>query len=210
MEGAQGMDIVASYVRFDLKNSTGGLKGLFEYDPRNSTVDIDKLDSMALAKAGTRFNSEAQIDAITSIGNTTFLAGNFTYADTDDSDKLHNIVAFDDQKIKSLADDGLNNQVNALLSLDGLVYVGGSFTGTSGNGNHTSVHNAAAYDPKKKEWSQLNGKGLNGPVRYIAKFPVNVTSGSTETAVAFSGSFTKILAKSGSDDDISASGFAVW
>ncbi|EGD99637.1 hypothetical protein TESG_06982 [Trichophyton tonsurans CBS 112818] len=197
----QGMiDFVASRIRFQLISSTGGLNGLYEYDPKATTVDTNFTQS-AINKAGTELEPEAIINSLVWDKDTLFIAGNFTNASTS------NIVSLLDGVSSPLSQDGLNFAVKTMQLLDGLLYVGGNFSNTAA-GDNDKLASVAAYSISDKAWHSL-GAGVNGPVTSLVLFPTNVTSGKTETTIAANGLFTEINAADGRPA-IPANGFAVW
>ncbi|KAI5305742.1 hypothetical protein KEM56_003443, partial [Ascosphaera pollenicola] len=206
LEGSRGMEIVASFSRFQkVSNMSHDLNGLFTYDPSSQSVSIESLTVTSFMQIGSDLSAEAQINAIATVDNTLMMGGNFTNGDN--GDEFKDILAVEGDKAESLTDGGLDNQVNALLALDSLLYVGGSFKRTANGGEQ--LLNAAIYNTKEKKWEGLGAKGLNDAVHYIAEFPVNISS-KVESAVAFSGNFTRIIPSSGNNNEISVPGFAVW
>ncbi|HMS42296.1 MAG TPA: kelch repeat-containing protein, partial [Pyrinomonadaceae bacterium] len=62
----------------------------------------------------------------------------------------------------------LNNEVQAMTAdANGMIYVGGSFSGTA-DGVITNLSRIARYNPATKTWSALPNNGLNGPVFALA------------------------------------------
>ncbi|EFR03149.1 hypothetical protein MGYG_06144 [Nannizzia gypsea CBS 118893] len=194
------IDFVASRIRFQLISSTGGLNGLYEYDPKATTVDTNFTRS-AINKAGTELEPEATVNSLVWDKDTLFIAGSFTNASTS------NIVSLLDGKASPLAQDGLNFAVKTMQLLDGLLYVGGNFSKTA-NEKSDNLGGVAAYSISDKSWHAL-GAGVNGPVTSLVLFPTNVTAGKTETTIAVNGLFTEINA-AGGRPAIPANGFAVW
>lgn len=206
IEGSRGIDIVASFVRFEkISNMSHDLNGIFTYDPSAHGASIDTLTQTSLVKIGSDLDPKAQINAITTIGSTLLMGGNFT--NTDDGEQFKDILSIDGDKAESLTDGGLDNQVNSLLPLNGLLYVGGAFKKTANGGEE--FLNAAIYNSKEGKWEGLGAKGFNGAVQYVTEFPVNISS-KMESAVAFTGNFTRIVPSPGKSNEISVPGFAVW
>ena len=199
-DSPDGMQVVASRVRFQLINSTDGLNGMFEYNPNEAVVDTDFSES-AINRAGTDLKSGAVVNSLLTIGDTIYAAGDFS------DDVFENIMAFSNNQTRSLPNSGLNAPVADMYSYDDVLYIGGNFTNTS-TPNITGLNNVAAYSPSNNSWIAL-GQGLNGPVTYVVPVKINVTSGTPETTISFSGSFTQIAA-TGSDAAIDVDGFAIW
>ncbi|KAL2385627.1 hypothetical protein RJZ90_001188 [Blastomyces dermatitidis] len=203
--GQEDITVVASRIRFQLISSTGGLNGLFEFDPSHEKINSD-FSTSGLNKAGTDLEPDAAIKTLASDNDTIFVGGDFS------SPTFKNIMSFTNGKPSSLPDGGLNSPVNAMLLLDDTLFVGGSFSATSGSGeagdSESRLMNVASYSLSQKAWSPL-GAGVDGLVESIVQFSVNLTDDGPEIAVGFSGSFTRILTF---DHHRSkrAPGFAVW
>ena len=192
--------VVASRVRFDLIASTGGLNGLFEFNPDVAIVDTNFANS-AINNAGTSLDPGARITALATHDQTIYAGGNFS--DT----VFENVMAFTDNNATSLPGGGLNAAVSALYSLDDFLYVAGNFTNTS-QGDVPGLNNVAAFSYSKNEWIAL-AAGLNGPVERIVPIRINTTDNQPETCISFNGAFTQILA-SGSSRASNAPRLAVW
>ncbi|KIY00380.1 uncharacterized protein Z520_04065 [Fonsecaea multimorphosa CBS 102226] len=196
--------VVASRVKFGFTSTTGGLNGLFDYDPNNHTIDYATADfsKSAINNAGTTLKPNANVLALATRDNTIYAAGRFS------DDVFENIMAFHNNSPSSLPDGGLNAAVNDMYSLDDFLYVGGNFTNTA-QGNVDGLSNVAAYQYSKDAWVPL-GAGLDGPVEAVEPMQLNISqSGGPETVIAFSGSFTRILA-SGSNSVSRVGGLAIW
>lgn len=192
--------IVASRVRFSGNPSTGGLNGLFDFDPNVAVVDLDFSQS-AINNAGTMLQPNAQISALAMHEDTIYAAGSFA------DDSFTNIMSFANNKAQSLPNGGLNAAVTDIYSSDDFLYVGGNFTGTTKNGP-SGLQNVASYSYADDRWVAL-GAGLDGPVMDIVPFQLNITSDQVETVIGVSGVFQTILATS-DDPQWPVDGFAVW
>ncbi|OAG35257.1 hypothetical protein AYO21_10593 [Fonsecaea monophora] len=196
--------VVASRVKFGFTSTTGGLNGLFDYDPDNQTVDYATADfsKSAINNAGTTLKPNANVLALATRDDTIYAAGRFS------DDVFENIMAFRNNNASSLPDGGLNDAVNDLYSLDDFLYVAGNFTNTV-QANVDGLSNVAAYQYSKNAWVPL-GAGLDGPVEAVEPMQLNISqSGGPETVIAFSGAFTRILA-SGSTAVSRVDGLAIW
>ncbi|ERF74467.1 hypothetical protein EPUS_03905 [Endocarpon pusillum Z07020] len=180
--------VVASRVRFDLIASTGGLNGLFEYNPNVAVVDTNFSNS-AINNAGTRLDPGASVTALATHDQTIYVGGNFS--DT----VFENIMAFSDNNATSLPGGGLNAAVSALYSLDDFLYVGGNFSNTS-QGNVPGLSNVAAFSYSRNEWVAL--------VAGLCE-----TENQPETCISFNGAFTEILAV-GNGRPSRAQHLAIW
>ncbi|KAL2014549.1 hypothetical protein VTN00DRAFT_2074 [Thermoascus crustaceus] len=197
--GQGNIDVVASRVGFQLISSTGGLNGLYEYNPSEKTVKDDFEDS-AIDQAGTQLGPRASITSLATHRGVIYAAGNFS------SSEFQNIMYLSDGNATSLADGGLNSEVNSMLVLDDMLYVGGDFTGAS-NGGKGNLKGVAVYSFSDKTWSALGG-GIDGRVTSIQSLSLNI-SDTLETTVAVSGVFDQIL-PFGNNSSNSVPGFAIW
>ena len=198
--GPAEQHVVASRVRFQQITSTGGLNGLFDFDPNQAIVNTDFSQS-AINNAGTDLHPNAIITALLTHNNTIYAAGDFS------DDVYENIMAFANNNASSLPDNGLNAPVSAMYIQGDFLYVGGNFTGTSVSGP-TGLNNVAAYQFSSNSWVPL-GAGLNGAVSTIVPLQMNITQNQPETVVGISGAFTQMQAANG-DQASPAAGFTIW
>ncbi|KAI9866504.1 MAG: hypothetical protein M1813_001055 [Trichoglossum hirsutum] len=194
------MTVVAQKVRFELVNSTGGLNGLYEYDPNLAVVDTDFSKSV-IDQAGTNLDTGAKVADVVISGDSAFIAGNFSSANTS------NIFSIQDGKPTSLPGGGLNGEVHALIMNGTLLYVGGNFSDTK-EGGATGLNNVAVYSTPDKKWLPL-GAGVNGHVTGMVLLTLNITVNKPELVVSLTGDFDRVLAFSGNDAS-QAQGLAVW
>ncbi|KAG9257866.1 cellular morphogenesis protein [Emericellopsis atlantica] len=193
--------IVAQRVGFLLINSTGGLNGLFDYNPSNADVDPSDFADFPVNELGASFDENTGVKTLVAHDDMMFIGGNFTSADHE------NIVAItSDDKVRNL-NGGLNSQVLSMYSNDGQLYAGGDFTKSQDDGSKSLEH-VAVYNVKDDSWSPLGG-GVNGRVQHVVPFQVNLTDDKTENAIAFSGSFTEINSFE-DNDSITVNGLAIW
>jgi hypothetical protein len=200
----QAQLVVASRVKFGYSGSTtGGLNGLFDYDPNNHTIDYATADfsTSAINNAGTMLKPNANVLSLATKGDTLYAAGRFS------DDVFENIMAFSNNNASSLPGGGLNSAVSDMYSLDDFLYVGGNFSNVARN-NMNGLSNVAAYQYSKDAWVAL-GAGLDGPVEAVVPMGVNISQGSTEIVIAFTGAFGQIRA-SGSNPAARADGLAIW
>lgn len=197
----QAQLLVASRIRFSGNPSTGGLNGIFDFDPNVAVVDLD-FSKSAINSAGTKLKPNAQVACLATHDGTLFSAGSFS------DDTFENIMYFADNQAQSLPGSGLNSAVADMYAGDDYLYVGGNFTGTNTANGPAGLENVAAYKYSDSTWVAL-GAGVNGPVLEVVPFQLNITGDQAETVIAFSGTFTQILAAGGSAA-ISTKGLAVW
>ena len=195
-----GEVMVAGRIHFELLSSTGGLNGLFEFDPRDKEIDSEYSKS-AINKAGKDLKSGALINSLEWNDEILFVGGDFSNSST------QNIMLLNEGHASPLPEGGLNSEVKAMLLLDDMLFVGGNFTGTLSE-EPDGLQHVAAYSISDETWIAL-GSGVDGPVHSLVRFPVNISEEATETAVAISGRFTHI----NSFEDfpsIPVNGFAIW
>ena len=199
--GGEGpIDIVALRVGFQLISSTGGLNGLYEYDPTAQTVNTNFATSV-IDSAGTQLKPGALISSLATDGDVIYAGGNFS------DSTFQNIMSFSTGNATSLPSRGLNAPVDSMLVLDSFLYVGGAFTDTATGGTENLKY-VSAYAFSAQSWTPLGG-GVNGPVTSVVSLPMNVSANSPETTVVISGDFDEILAF-GNNSAVSVSGIAVW
>ncbi|CAJ2502002.1 Uu.00g048550.m01.CDS01 [Anthostomella pinea] len=195
------MIMVAQRVGFELMNSTGGLNGLFEYDPSKATVDTSDFDSSAFNKLGSSFKADSAVTVLATANDMTYIGGNFT------SDTVQNIVAIDNNGHTVALDGGLDGEVSSMYLSGSQLFVGGKFNGTQ-NETTSGLANVAVYDVSGNTWSPL-GAGVDGTVTAIVPMALNLTGDTPEDVVTLTGDFSQVLAF-GDNDAVNATGFAVW
>jgi hypothetical protein len=194
------LTVVAQRVRFELVTTTGGLNGLFEYNP-NLVVVSDNFTTSAIDSAGAGLNSGATINRVVEIGSTLYAAGNFT------GNGISNVMAVG-ENATALANGGLNADVAALYANGTLLYMGGNFTNTADN-SVSGLNNVAIYDTSSNKWSAM-GAGVNGSVCELVPITLNVTGTTdTEECLTVNGDFTSVNGF-GSNSAFNAQGFAIW
>ncbi|RMD41656.1 hypothetical protein DV735_g3501, partial [Chaetothyriales sp. CBS 134920] len=201
---ASGLDsaqlIVASRVQFVKIASTGGLNGLFDYDPSDPVSSLD-FSTSVIDSSGNKLSAKAKVLALSTNDDIVYAAGSF-------SDKTHtNVLAFSGNQVLTLPGGGLNAPVSSLYSQGDFLYVAGSFNSTQ-DGSASGLRNVAAYQYSTQSWVAL-GAGLDGPVDQVVPLLINTSSTNQEMMIAFSGGFKSILATSG-DDAVKVKGLAVW
>ncbi|KAF4123494.1 Cellular morphogenesis protein [Geosmithia morbida] len=201
MDDDDGSIVVALRVGFILMNSTGGLNGLYDFDPSQSELDTSSLETSPVNKLGASFDDDTGVKTLLTSDKVTYVGGNFT------SKSHENIVAIDDDGKVSRLDGGLDGEVTGMLLVDGKLYVGGGFGNTQTEAVDGMDH-VAVYDVEGDSWGAL-GAGVDGPVQYVVPLQVNLTGGGPETAVAFTGSFTRINGFDGGDA-VPVDGLAIW
>ncbi|KAF4455153.1 hypothetical protein F53441_2473 [Fusarium austroafricanum] len=195
------LTVVAQRVEFTLTNSTGGLNGLFDFDPEQAVVNASSIVNSPINKLGASFNRASGVSVLITDNNTTYVGGNFT---SKDHDNILAIIENDDVKEPG---GGLNGEVFAMYLNDTQLYVGGDFSNTD-NGPVTGLDNIAVYDTKEDKWSAL-GAGVDGLVKYAVPLMLNITADMPELVIAFTGEFTSCKAF-GDNKAVRVDGFAVW
>ena len=193
--------VVAQRVGFTLTNSTGGLNGLFDFDPSKKEFDSSDFEKSAINKLGSSFDQNTGVKTLLTSDDITFIGGNFT------SEDHENIVAINsDNKVQHL-DGGLNGQVLSLHINGTKLYVGGDFNNTLNNAAQ-GLNHVVVYDVEKDTWNSL-GAGVDGRVQYVVPLQINITDDSPETVIAFTGSFSQCN-EFGDSKAIPANGLAIW
>ncbi len=195
--------IVAQRVQFNLTgNSTGGLNGLYEFDPNSNTLDTSFSNS-TFDQAGMDLEPGATVTTMAVLNDVTFVGGNFT----DTSTGFQNIFSIGTGNSTSLPNGGLNGEVSSLVTYNNLLYIGGNFTNTL-NGSVTGLNNVATFNPTSNVWQAL-GAGVSGVVSNIVSLEVNVTTDKPETCITVNGFFDQL---NGWDSypPVNVSGFGIW
>ena len=200
--GQGNISLVAQRVQFILQAaSSGGLNGLFEYNPNQVAINMD-FSSSNFNAAGTGLDNGAIISSLSVVDGVAYVAGNFS------SSGIQNVFSIGNGNSTALPDGGLNSAVISGFMYGNVLYFGGNFTNTA-NSNVPGLSNVAAFDTSRRSWKSLGG-GVNGPVKSIVPLMLNVTANQSETCITINGDFDQVLA-SGSNQAFSAgTGFAIW
>ncbi|KAL9093896.1 MAG: hypothetical protein Q9165_003819 [Trypethelium subeluteriae] len=193
------LTVVAQRVRFELLNSTGGLNGLFEYNPNQATVDTDFSNSM-IDSAGMQLDTGAQVNSLIVVGNNIFVGGEFS------SSNISNIFSIGNDATP-LPGGGLNSGVQDVYADGNTLYVGGNFTSTR-DGSIKNLNGVAAFDTSSNAWQPL-GAGVNGIVLQVVPIQLNITANHPETVITVNGFFNQVNGF-GSNASFSADNFAIW
>ena len=196
----EGTSIVAQRVRFILTNSTGGLNGLFEFDPNQATIDNDFTNS-SINKAGMSLDPGAMVNGLAILDSVIYAGGNLS------APGITNIFSINGSNATALPGAGLNAEVTTLFAFEDLLFVAGNFTNTVDSGA-PGMNNIVIFNSTSQAW-QTVGAGVNGRVDTIVPVVLNITTNTPETCVTFSGVFDEINAFD-SNPSIAVSGFAVW
>ena len=199
-----GTSIVAQRVQFSNLTSTGGLNGLYEFNPNsNSNSTNTDFSNSTIDQAGMDLSQKAVIKSIAVLNNATYIGGNFT----DNNIGFENIFSIGTGNSTALPYGGLNAEVMTMVAYEDLLYVGGNFTNTM-NGSVTGLNNVAAYNTTSQQWQPL-GAGVSATVYSIVTLEVNVTINHPETCITVNGFFDQLNAF-GPTKDVPVSGFGIW
>ncbi|KAI1482773.1 cortical protein marker for cell polarity-domain-containing protein [Daldinia eschscholtzii] len=193
--------MVAQRVGFELLNSTGGLNGLFEYDPSRATVDTSDFANSAFIKLSSSFEPKSAVTSLVASKDRTYIGGNFT------SEDERNIVAIDNNGKTLVLDGGINGEVLSMYLDGNSLFVGGRFSNTR-DGSTPGLANVAVYDSSSNHWSPL-GAGVDGAVTSIVPTTLNLSGNAAEDVITLTGEFTHLLAF-GNNDAAEVQGFAIW
>ena len=191
--------IVAQRVRFDLVQSTGGLNGLYEYNPNKASVDKD-FSSSDINTAGTDLDSGAVVNRVVAYEDSIYVAGKFS------GDGIENCMRIG-KKALPLPGGGLNADVQDMVLQDSILYMGGNFTNTVDD-SEKGLNNVAAFDMDNDKWITL-GAGVDGAVWWVVPVTINVTVTNEEECITVNGDFTTVNAY-GNNKAFEANGFAIW
>ena len=196
----EGTSIVAQRVRFILTNSTGGLNGLFEYDPDQATID-DDFSKSSIDTAAMGLDPGAMLNGLAILDGVIYAGGNVS------APGIKNIFTVNGSNATALPGAGLNAEVTTLFAFEDLLFVAGNFTGTA-NSTAPGMNNIVIFNSTSQAW-QTVGAGVNGRVDTIVPLDLNITTNTPETVIALSGVFDEINAFE-SNSAIAVSGFAIW
>lgn len=191
--------IVAQRVRFELVTTTGGLNGLYEYNPNQATINKN-FKTSTIDSAGTALDSGAMINSVVWDSNRGYVGGNFK------GNGVSNVLSLTD-KANALPGGGLNENVLDMYLSGSTLYLGGNFSNTA-DSTVSGLNNVASFDTDSNKWVPL-GTGVDGQVFSVVPIELNVTTGNQESCIAFSGDFTSINAYDGHSSS-SVEGIAVW
>ncbi|KAL5596912.1 hypothetical protein BROUX41_006409 [Berkeleyomyces rouxiae] len=201
-QSVEGQTFVAQRVGFILINSTGGLNGLYDFNPNASTVDFADFESSEINKLGTEFGTGSEVSSLAIKDETLFVSGNFS------TSLMKNIVSINiSSSDVSTLNGGVSGNIVATHIEGSSLYAGGSFINAT-NGDVQGLTNVGLFDIDSQSWSAL-GAGVNGPVSYVVPMDINLLNKTTERVIAFTGSFNQCIAF---DNYLSteADGLAVW
>ena len=197
-----GVTLVAQRVQFNLTDSTGGLNGLYEFNPNANTTESD-FSTSAIDSAGTGLSAGATITTIQVQNNVTYVGGNFSNQDVG----FKNIFSIGQGNSTALPNGGLNAEVSSMVPYADLLFIGGNFTDTA-NGSIAGLNNVAIFNLTSQTWEAL-GAGVSGAVDSIVTLRINITTDEPEVCVSINGFFDQILA-TGSSKAVPVEGFAIW
>lgn len=197
-----GIKLVAQRVRFTLTNSTGGLNGLFEFNPNKPLSDAE-ISNSTIDEAGEDLDLGATVTSMIIANDVIYVAGNFSAK----SKEFQNVFTIADGNSSALPNGGLNAAVSTIIEYEDLLYFGGNFTDTRDK-KIPGLNNVATFKTTSHSWQPL-GAGVNGRVNSIVPLILNVTKDQPETCITINGDFDQIEG-SGSDRSISVKGFAIW
>lgn len=197
-----GVTLVAQRVQFNLTDSTGGLNGLYEFNPNANTTESD-FSSSAIDSAGMGLSAGAIITTIQVQNSVTYVGGNFSNQELG----FKNIFSIGNGNSTALPNGGLDAEVSSMIPYADLLFIGGNFTNTM-NGSVPGLNNVAIFNTTSQSWEAL-GAGVSGAVDSVVTLDVNITTDQPVVCVSVNGFFDQILA-TGSSKAVSVAGFAIW
>jgi hypothetical protein len=195
--------IVAQRVGFTLTapSSTGGLNGLFEYNPSQVTINTAEFANSTFDTAGMSISAGTGVNSLVTSGDTTFIGGDISSAN------FSNIFSVTGARAAPLSGGSLNGAVSTLYLQGSSLYVGGNFTNTNTSSINGLSH-VGVYDTSKNTWAAL-GAGVDGMVSDIIPLSINISANTLESVITLTGTFSRINAF-GTNSSISVAGFATW
>lgn len=194
--------LVAQRVRFALINSTGGLNGVFEFNP-NQPISENAIANSVISESALDLDAGATVTSVVVVDDVTYIAGNFSAQ----SREFSNVYAIKEGNYTSLPHRGLNAEVLTILEQGNLLYFGGSFTNTADE-SIPALNNVAIFNSSSQSWQAL-GDGVNGRVKAIVPMVFNITTDQSEICITVNGDFSEIKA-SGGAQPVPVDGFAIW
>lgn len=195
------LNIVASRVRFELVNSTsGGLNGLYEYNPNKPQTDDQEFSDSAVNRAGEALERDAIINSVAQYQDTLYVAGNFR------GDGISNVMSVTDNAT-ALPGGGLNGEVMSMYLNGSVLYMAGVFGNTADN-SVDGLSNIAAFSIADNKWNAF-GAGVDNAVFDVVPLRLNISANNLQDCLAISGNFSSVKAFSG-NAAFDVSGFAVW
>jgi N-acetylneuraminic acid mutarotase len=112
---------------------------------------------------------DLRVRAFAVVGDDLYLGGRFTQTNDKSITDLGRITRYDtvSRTWNTLSNQGLNEEVTALVALDGDLFVGGIFTQTV-DGAVTNLGNVANYEITTETWHALPNQGLNNAIFALA------------------------------------------
>jgi cortical protein marker for cell polarity len=195
------LNVVAQRVRFELVTSTGGLNGLFEYNPSSPTVNLS-FEKSTVDNAANNLNGGAVINALATVSNSIYAGGSFRGSGVSNFMQIGN-------SSQVPPNGGLNGAVQTMFLNGTIIYVGGAFNGTANSGGPAGVNGIVLYDTTNNTWTPL-GAGVSGSVNFIVPFQINLNGGKNAVlAFGISGTFDHINAFD-NFPAIPVNNFAIW
>ena len=203
-EGQDGpLTVVAQRVRLEVISTAGGLNGLFEYNPDNTTslISDEEIGSpdfsrSAVNRAALEIDEGAIVSCIAAASSIPTIDP-LVEGDDDDSRvpdnsvddstvyvggkfasaNFFNIFKIEDDEAQSLPSGGLDESVSTLLLLSegdsNVLYVGGTFTNTRER-DAADLSGIAAYSVAEDAWRSVGG-GVNGVVEKLIPLTLNIS-----------------------------------
>lgn len=197
-----GSLLVAQRVRFAPTSSTGGLNGVFEFNPNQPISETAIADSI-ISESALDLDLGAAVTSVVVVDNVTYVAGNFSAQ----SKEFRNVYSISKGNYTSLPHRGLNAEVSTVLEQENLLYFGGNFTNTVDE-SVPGLNHVAIFNISSQSWHAL-GDGVNGRVKAIVPMVLNITTDQPETCITVNGDFSEIQASEGGKP-VSVDGFAIW
>ncbi|KAJ2397522.1 hypothetical protein GGI23_003503, partial [Coemansia sp. RSA 2559] len=201
---AASVEVVVDYFRFERDTSYTNLNGVLQiYQDQTSPIQLNGPLyyplSESLPNNTVVYAVTTGFPNLTHAEETLYLGGQFHSPDSGYS----NVVQYTNNTIAPLSNIGINGVVYSMASINGVLYVGGDFDGTSDS--QVAASNIAQYNTTSNAWASLGG-GTDGAVTTVSPY---APFGSL--AVGLRGVFKTLYAdKTPGSSNVTVDGLAIW
>ncbi|KAJ2553871.1 hypothetical protein EV175_002782 [Coemansia sp. RSA 1933] len=201
---ATSVEVVVDFFRFERDTSYTNLNGVLQiYQDQTSPIQLngplynplsDTLPNSTIVYAVT-----SGFPNLTHAEETLYFGGQFSSSDSSYS----NVAQYSNSSLTPLSNIGINGVVYSMTCINGLLYVGGNFDGTSDS--QVAARNVAQYNTTSNTWSSLGG-GTDGTVTTVTPY-----SPFGSLVVGLRGNFEILYADdSPGSTNVTVNGLAMW
>ncbi|KAJ1666348.1 hypothetical protein IW140_001077 [Coemansia sp. RSA 1813] len=201
---AASVEVVVDNFRFERDTSYTNLNGVLHiYQDQTSPMQLNGPLyyplSESLPNNTVVYTVTSGFPNLTHAEQTLYLGGQFSSPDGSYS----NIVQYSNNSITPLSNTGINGVVHSMTCINGLLYVGGDFDGTSDS--RVAARNIAQYNTTSNTWASLGG-GTDGKVTTVRPY-----SPFGSLAVSLRGDFKTLYADdTPGSTNVTVGGLAIW